>query len=106
MKVISMGLQHVAIFLMLYDKRDWAIFFNNYKALKPFVIQFLFGVIKKIHSITNRKFMMLPQLAIKFCNMFLPLFGNIFGKLGEHIVHHEEVIFMLGLTHIFYSWSE
>ena len=47
--------------------------------------------------------MMLLQIVIEFGNMFLSLFGNIFGKLGEHIVHHEEVIFMLGLTHIFYS---
>ena len=55
MKVISMYLQHIAIFLMLYDKRDWAILFNNYKALKPFVIQFLFGVIKKIHLYHQQK---------------------------------------------------
>ena len=46
MKVISMGLQHITIFLMLYDKRDWVILFYNYKALNSFVIQFLFGVIK------------------------------------------------------------
>ena len=50
--------------------------------------------------------MVLTQPCIVFGNLFLTLFGNVPGQFGEHIVHHKEIIFMLILTHVFYSGLE
>ena len=46
--------------------------------------------------------MVLTYFGIKLCHEFLSLSGHVFGKFGQHIVHHKEVIFVLVFSHIFH----